>query len=252
MHPNVNYSIKLLRDVGKKIARYFDDSSQHVAQSSTDLYQSAFSFLEGINEKIIFDLERTYKDHLIMEASTLTSLKLQQLGRQQVWVYQPVCGYENFVRSIPLFCMTLTCFIDGQAEHAIVYNPLTDEVFHASRGMGAQLAGRRLRLQTKKNQNLLMYTNDLQINSLSFQKQVRFLGSPNLELVYIAANRGDITCHTLSDQLSISAGKLIAREAGALCFTHKTIDSTDSIYLHGHTDHLKKVMEELTMGSQTV
>jgi myo-inositol-1(or 4)-monophosphatase len=243
MHPNVNYSIKLLRELGKKVARYFDDSAHHATH--LDSQQTPTNFLASIGEKITYEIHNIYENAVILSADETSSLAIQeQPPYQEVWVYQTVCGYENFIRNIPFFCMTLTQFRNGQAQHAIIYQPITDEVFHASKGAGAQLNSRRLRLQPRAEVNLA-YVNDTTLSGVTgLEHKSRILGSPNLELAFLAANRGDISMHALEDSLSIAAGKLIAREAGAVCFVQEGLNRGKQIVLNGHIDHLKKTIHQ--------
>jgi myo-inositol-1(or 4)-monophosphatase len=242
MHPNVNFSIKLLRELGKKVARYFDDLSAHHS-SSIEIQPAPQKFIESIAEKLFDELSRVYQDHDIIDLDQIKTADLQKLVDHDVWGYQIICGYENFLNTIPLFCMTLTYFRQAQAQHTVVYNPLTDEVYNASKGMGAQLNGRRLRIQ-KKNNVKMAYTNTLNLHQVLKLEEcsVRLLGSLNLELAYLAANRADITLHHLEDSLSIAPGRLIAREAGVVCFVQEGLDKNTQFILNGPIDHLKKIM----------
>ncbi|NBV28265.1 hypothetical protein EBR43_03735 [bacterium] len=248
MHPNVNYSIKILRDLGKKIARYFDDRSQH--SSEVEFQPGPVSFLNGIVDKLFNELNRAYDNPVIIDLDKATALELQSAEHHEIWGYQVLCGYDNFLNNIPLFCLTLSNFRYGQVQHAVIYNPLTDEVYHASKGMGAQVNGHRLRIQPK-NDIQMAYLNRVQDGLLSPINNcaLRLLGSPNLELAYLAANRADVTLHHMADSINITAGKLIAREAGAMCFIHEGATKRDQLVLNGSIEHLKRIIDTLTQAA---
>jgi myo-inositol-1(or 4)-monophosphatase len=242
MHPYVNYSIKLLRDLGKKTARYFDETSEYKTQAAVSFQQSPANFVKSVSEKLHDELLKAYPDHYITPLFELDVNQLQEFGDQEIWAYQTVCGFNNFSSNIPFFCMTLIHIRQGQIQHAIVYDPLRDEAFNASKGSGAQVNNRRLRI-IQQPEIRLVYTNDVSLLAEHpLQKNIRSFGSSNLELCYLAANRGELAIISSKNPLSIAAGKLIAREAGATCFVHQH-NHQEQVLVAGALDHVKPAID---------
>jgi myo-inositol-1(or 4)-monophosphatase len=242
MHPHVNYGIKILRDSGKKILKHFDASTEHMTHSAHPFSPSPGIFLEDLNAKVHDSLERAYPDHMIIDAHQASYDLLQEHSDEDVWLYQTLCGFGNFSDNIPFFCMTLTHFSNGQAEHALVYDLLQDDLYHASKGYGAQLNSRRLRVQHKETPSLA-FVSDSSALKIPFQLKKRMLGSRNLELAFVAANRGDLALYILEDSPVLAAGKLIAKEAGASVFIQPIENTSKQIFLCGNSEHLKKIMK---------
>ena len=67
-------------------------------------------------------------------------------GDEYVWIIDPLDGTTNFLHGFPMFAVSIAVEYRGRLEHAVVYDPMRQELFTASRGGGAQLDGRRIRV----------------------------------------------------------------------------------------------------------
>jgi myo-inositol-1(or 4)-monophosphatase len=117
----------------------------------------------------------------------------------------------------------------GELEHGVVYDPLRQEIFSASRGQGAQLDGRRIRVSKRTSlghslistgfpyranlEHLERYLKMLRVAMLE-TSGIRRPGSAALDLCYVAAGRVDGFFELGLSKWDIAAGALIIREAG--------------------------------------
>jgi myo-inositol-1(or 4)-monophosphatase len=94
---------------------------------------------------VIRTILKHYPDHAILAEESG-----QQGDSDYVWVIDPLDGTTNFLHGFPVFCVSVGLMHKNRLEHAAVYDPLRQELFTASRGQGAHLDGRRIRV-SKQN-----------------------------------------------------------------------------------------------------
>ena len=148
-----------------------------------------------------------------------------------VWIIDPLDGTTNFLHGFPVFCVSIGLQVKGRMEHACVYDPLRQELFTASRGAGAQLDGRRIRVsgRTKLDEALIgtgfpfrqseenvgPYLEMLRKGIVN-TAGIRRPGAAALDLCYVAAGRLDAFWETGLSPWDLAAGSLIIREAGGI------------------------------------
>jgi myo-inositol-1(or 4)-monophosphatase len=180
-------------------------------------------------QEILYQLGKAYPDHAFLaeESGQTGNAKSDHL-----WVIDPLDGTSNFMRGIPHYCVSIACIVDGRLAHAVVFDPVRQEEFTASRGRGAQLNGHRLRVSNRtdlrecllgtgipflghEQQRLPQYTQTLA--ELAAQCMgIRRAGAAALDLAYVAAGRFDGFWETGLERWDIAAGALIIKEAGGL------------------------------------
>lgn len=156
------------------------------------------------------------------------------------WVIDPLDGTHNFVHGFPHFCVSIAVQYKGVTQHGVVYDPVRDEMFSASRGKGAMLNQRRIQvasrfslaggffttghpLEVKRGEAIVSYA---QQHFASLQKvceagaQVRRTGSAALDLAYVAAGRFDGYFEMSIKPWDIAAGELIVNEARGVVVDH--------------------------------
>lgn len=213
MHPHINFGTKILRDLGKKIAKAFDLSCDYAGTDHQDIRKQRDGLIPYINESLQTLLSESFSSDQVIfarDAENTTNLP------EKYWLFDALCSPENMDHQIPLISMSL-CFVEGRhTTHAVVYNPISDEVFSASRGDGAQYNHRRLRHNPKHAISMLFYEQGASSDFDLTHLKVRSLGSASLSVIMTAANRGDICLlpTSLLNQPFLNAAKLIAREAG--------------------------------------
>jgi len=146
------------------------------------------------------------------------------------WIIDPLDGTTNFLHGFPHYAVSIACEHQGRLIHAAIYDPFKQELFAASRGDGATLNNRRIRVAGLKTaQGALLATgfpfrhpgqldDFLKTFSAFFSKasDVRRAGSAALDLAYVAAGRLDGYWESDLEAWDIAAGALIVREAGGL------------------------------------
>ncbi|WP_434353370.1 inositol monophosphatase family protein [Psychrobacter sp. HD31] len=157
------------------------------------------------------------------------------------WVIDPLDGTHNFVHGYPHFCVSIAVQHKGVTQHAVVYDPVKDELFTASRGKGAMLNQRRLQVSDRKEINGAFFTTghpyerkvgedvkpfikqhfDSLAKICEMGGQVRRTGSAALDLCYVAAGRFDGYFEMSIKPWDIAAGELIVNEARGVVVDHK-------------------------------
>jgi len=144
------------------------------------------------------------------------------------WIIDPLDGTTNFLHGIPIFAISIGLERDGQLIAGLVYNPISDEMFHAEKGKGAYVNERRLRVANRRElETSVIGTGIPTLNRPDhpgFMKElsavmrqtsgVRRLGAAALDLAYVAAGRLDAFWERGLNPWDMAAGILLVREAG--------------------------------------
>ena len=145
------------------------------------------------------------------------------------WIIDPLDGTTNYLHGFPQFSVSIGVMRKDELEHGVVYDPLRQEIFSASRGQGAQLDGRRIRVskRTTIQQSLVGTGFPYRANLVHMERYLNMLrvvmqesagvrrpGSAALDLCYVAAGRVDAFFELGLSKWDIAAGALIIREAG--------------------------------------
>ncbi len=226
MHPMLNIAIRAARKAGNvAIKAYENPSSIDIdAKGVNDFVTNADRAAEAL---IIETIRKAYPEHtIIAEESGL--LKGNDSDTQ--WIIDPIDGTTNFIKNIPHFAVSIAVRVKGKTEAAVVYNPMSNEMFTAVRGQGAQLNGYRIRVSNAKDlENSVLATafphklkqyadNYFAVLQKLFTKcnDFRRTGSAALDLAYVAAGRVDGFFEIGLKPWDIAGGELILREAGGV------------------------------------
>jgi myo-inositol-1(or 4)-monophosphatase len=193
-------------------------------------------------EKAIINcILKHYPDHAILaEESGI------QGESDTVWIIDPLDGTTNYLHGFPVFAVSIGVQIKGRMEHAVVYDPLRQELFTATRGQGAHLEGRRIRVSGQKqlersligtgfpfrqaDQEIGPYM-DMLGNVIRSTAGVRRPGAAALDLAYVAAGRLDAFWETGLKSWDLAAGSLLIREAGGII---SGLDGSEGFLDTGH------------------
>ena len=163
-----------------------------------------------------------------------------------VWIIDPLDGTTNYLHGFPVWAVSIGVQVKGRMEHGVVYDPLRQELFTASRGQGAQLDGRKIRVSGQKTLELALLGTgfpfrqaDLEISaylemlakSIQNTAGVRRAGAAALDLCYVAAGRLDAFFETGLAPWDLAAGGLIIREAGGII---SGLDGSENYMETGH------------------
>lgn len=184
---------------------------------------------KAAEKEIIYHLRKAYPDHCFRgeEGGTITGK-----NTDYEWIIDPLDGTTNFIHGIPHFSISIACKYRGQLEHAVIIDPIKREEFTASRGRGATLNGRRIRVSTRRSLDGALIGTGIPFNGYSLEHidnylscvkeiagqtaGIRRAGSAALDLAYVAAGRFDAFWEMNLNEWDIAAGVLLVKEAGGL------------------------------------
>ncbi len=222
MHPTINIAIRAARSAGNLLLRYFDrvDTLKIDSKGMNDFV----SEVDKASEQAIIEvLRKAYPDHGILAEESG-----QQGQGDFQWIIDPLDGTTNYLHGFPQFSISIALKHKDVLEHALVYDPLRDEMFTASRGAGALLNDRRIRASNRKVlQGSLLGTGfpyrelsnlDAYLGMfrelISEVAGIRRPGSAALDLAYVASGRIDGFWEIGLSQWDIAAGALLIKESG--------------------------------------
>ena len=243
MEPMINIALRAARKAGENIVRASDDLERFEVRA-----KGVNNFVSDVDiaaeKEIIYHLHKAYPDHAILGEETGLSGSEDADYR---WVIDPLDGTTNFVRGIPHYAVSIACLYKGKLEYAVIVDPVRREEFTASRGRGAQLNGRRIRVSKLPGlDGALLGTGipfkdhcDDKLGPYSKAVEVlagqcagiRRAGAASLDLAYVAAGRLDGFWEIGLAPWDIAAGALLVREAGGLV---ADIDASENFMQSGN------------------
>lgn len=226
MHPLLNIAVKAARRAGSLINRAALDRSvlEVRAKRANDFVTQVDKAAEAA---IIEIIRKAHPDHAILaEESGASASK----SREYCWVIDPLDGTTNFIHGFPQYCVSIAVQHRGATAHGVVYDPAKNELFTASKGRGAFLDDRRIRVtRCAQLKDALVGTGfpfkelsrlDLYMKHLNHIMQhsagVRRAGAAALDLAYVAAGRLDAFWEMGLSAWDMAAGALLIQEAGGL------------------------------------
>jgi len=223
MQPLLNIAVRAARRAGEIIVRNLDrvPSLPIRSKSRNDFVTEVDHMAE---RDIMETVRRMYPDHgFLAEESGRSG------GDEVVWIIDPLDGTTNFLHGFPVFAVSIGVEYRGRMEHAVVYDPMRQELFTASRGDGAQLDGKRIRVSKQAElegaligtgfpyrANARWMDDYLAMLKLMMEKTagLRRPGSAALDLAYVAAGRTDGFWELGLSPWDTAAGTLLITEAG--------------------------------------
>lgn len=225
MHPLLNIAVKAARAAGKMIVRVSDEVKPLTIERKG--LNDFVSQVDKAAEAIIIDtIRKNYPRHKILaeESGFIEGRNAEDI----TWIIDPLDGTTNFIHGFPQYCVSIAIKSLGKIQHGVVYDPLRDELFTATRGSGAQLNGKRLRVsQVTKLEDALLGTgfpynefHNLDKYLSLFQQLlpkcsgIRRAGAAALDLAYVASGRLDGFFEYDLKPWDLAAGSLLVLEAG--------------------------------------
>jgi myo-inositol-1(or 4)-monophosphatase len=223
VHALLNIAVRAARAAGEVIIR-----SLNRLESLTVTSKGRNDFVSEVDHaaeaEIIKLIRKNYPNHAFLaEESGRTG------DSDTVWIIDPLDGTTNFLHGFPTFAVSIACQIRGKLEHGVVYDPISQEIFSATRGGGAHLDNRRIRVSkqrglegsligtgfpyranTKYLDSYLLMLRAVMENAAG----VRRPGSAALDMAYVAAGRTDAFWEIGLAPWDTAAGTLLIQEAG--------------------------------------
>ncbi len=224
MLPLLNIAVRAARSAGNVIVR----SMKHVEYlgMSTKVHNDFASDVEHLAEREVASIiAKVYPEHAIMAE------KLGNYGNSDtVWIIDALDGTTNFLHGFPNYCVSIAVMVRDKIEHGVVYDPLREELFTASRGNGAQLNNHRLRVGKHKELINAVLATDFSLktskhlstcldifSSLFTQAAgIRLMDCAGLNLAHVAAGRLDGYWEIGLKKWVSAAGVLLIEESGGI------------------------------------
>jgi len=230
MHPMLNIAIQAARAAGKIILR-FEDQMDKVSISEKNQNDLVTQVDHMSEETIIEHIKKAYPHHTILaEESGIHKGKKEAEPSDYCWIIDPLDGTKNFVHGFPHYCVSIALMHKNALTLAAVYDPIRQDLFTATKGQGAYLNSRRIRVsQTKKlehaligtgfpfrdKQHLKPYLNTFQ-TIFPRASDIRRAGAAALDLAYVAAGKLDGFWEASLRPWDMAAGVLLIKEAGGM------------------------------------
>jgi len=240
MHALLNVAVMAARRAGSALIKKMVNLQKlKVEQKGHNDYVSDADL--AAEKAVIHCILKHYPEHAILAEESGA-----QGESDTIWIVDPLDGTTNYLHGFPVFAVSIGVQIKGRMEHAVVYDPLRQELFTATRGQGAHLDGHRIRVSGQKQlERALVGTGfpyrqaddeiDPYMNMLSKVVRgtsgVRRPGAAALDLAYVAAGRLDAFWETGLAPWDLAAGSLLIREAGGII---SGLDGSEDFLDTGH------------------
>jgi len=227
MHPMLNIAVKAARRAGTIITRAAMNLERLTItrKAHSDFVSEVDRAAEEAIIKILLD---AYPDHSILAEE---SGKSGQVGKSEYqWIIDPLDGTTNFLHGFPKYCVSIALLYRGVLSQAVIYDPVSDELFTASRGGGAFLNDHRIRVSKRIQLGESLIGTGFPFRDFTHMEAylamfkdlipktagIRRPGSAALDLAYVAAGRYDGFWETGLAPWDIAAGCLLILEAGGM------------------------------------
>jgi len=223
----LNVAIKAARAAGAIINRAaLDVESVRISQKQINDFVTE---VDHASERVIIEtLLTAYPGHGIVAEESGSEHGAKD--SEYVWIIDPLDGTTNFIHGFPVYCVSIALAVRGKVEQAVIYDPSRNDLFTATKGRGAFLNERRIRVskRTQLKESLLStgfpfrpgdnFKSYLNMMGDVMQRTagLRRPGAAALDLAYVAAGYTEGFFETGLSIWDVAAGSLLVTEAGGL------------------------------------
>jgi len=224
MHPMLNIAVKAARRAGTIINRAAQDIDALTV--STKRHNDFVTEVDHAAEQAVIQiLLKAFPDHAILAEESGAQGK-----SDFVWIIDPLDGTTNFIHGFPQYCVSIGLQHKGAMTQAVVYDPGRNELFTATRGHGAYLNDRRMRVSKRTQLEDSLIGTGFPFRDFKHMSEyiailrkmmaqtvgVRRAGAAALDLAYVAAGRLDGFWEIGLAPWDMAAGSLLIQESGGL------------------------------------
>ena len=227
LHPMLNVAVKAARAAGSLINRAaLDVEAVRINQKQINDFVTE---VDHAAEKVIIEtLTAAYPGHGIMAEESGSEFGAKD--SEFVWIIDPLDGTTNFIHGFPFYCVSIALAVQGKIEQAVVFDPTRNDLFTATKGRGAYMNERRIRVSKRVRLNECListgfpfrpgdnFKNYLGMMSDLMPKLagIRRPGAAALDMAYVAAGFTDGFFESGLNPWDVAAGSLLVTEAGGL------------------------------------
>jgi len=227
LHPMLNVAVKAARAAGAIINRAaLDVESVRISQKQVNDFVTEVD--HASEAAIIETLLTAYPSHGIWAEESGKTQGNQK--SDSIWIIDPLDGTTNFIHGFPVYCVSIALAVKGKIEQAVIYDPSRNDLFTATKGRGAYLNERRIRVSKRIDLRQCListgfpfrpgdnFNNYLRMMADVMQRTagLRRPGAAALDLAYVAAGFTDGFFETGLSPWDVAAGSLLVTEAGGL------------------------------------
>lgn len=224
MHPLINIAIKAALSASKIIVRSLDrlDTIAITEKARNDFVTEIDKFSE---QEIISIIHKAFPDHAILGEESGAAGE-----NEYTWIIDPLDGTTNFIHGFPHFSISIAVSRNNVLQHGVIYDPLRQELYHATKGAGAYLNNTRIRVSNHKQVDGALIATGFGNGKLQYLKPhieimskmlpqaaaIRRSGSAALDFAFVAAGRIDGFWEFGLAPWDMAAGCVLVKEAGGL------------------------------------
>ncbi len=227
LHPMLNVAVKAARAAGNLINRAaLDVEAVRINQKQINDFVTEVD--HAAEKAIIETLTTAYPGHGILAEESGTEFGAKD--SEFVWIIDPLDGTTNFIHGFPFYCVSIALAVQGKIEQAVVFDPTRNDLFTATKGRGAYMNERRIRVSKRVRLNECListgfpfrpgdnFKNYMGMMSDLMPKLagIRRPGAAALDMAYVAAGFTDGFFESGLNPWDVAAGSLLITEAGGL------------------------------------
>lgn len=222
--------ITVALNAARKAALVLEKATQHRGPQMIELKDRNDFVTEvdrAVEKEVIYHLRKAYPTHCFHGEE---GGYIEGEDKDSEWLIDPIDGTTNFINGLPHFAISIAYSYKGKLQHAVILDPSKREEFTASRGKGATLNDRRLRMTQRPSLDGALISTGIPFNGYSYENidaylatvrdiagktaGIRRMGAASLDLAYVAAGRYDGFWEMNLKPWDIAAGILLVQEAG--------------------------------------
>jgi myo-inositol-1(or 4)-monophosphatase len=224
MNPMLTIAVRAAREAGRVLTRSFNrlDTLTVTSKGKNEFVSEVDRNAE---QAIIEVLREKYPSHAILAEESGS-----HAGNDYQWIIDPLDGTTNYLHGFPQFSISIALKVKGRLEVGVIYDPISEEMYTTSRGDGALLNDRKLRVSNRKGLEGALIGTGIPYRDFRFTENymgmlkdlikdtagIRRPGSAALDFAYVAAGRMDGFWELGLAPWDFAAGVLLVREAGGM------------------------------------
>lgn len=239
--------LEFAKDMAKEAGKLIRDNYGKIKTKEMKADKSSVTNVDKESEALIISrIKKKFPDHAILSEESGSNNKKSEY----LWIIDPIDGTRNFMHEIPLFSVSIGLVKNNRPYIGVVYFPILDEIYHAEKGKGAFLNGKKIHVsaRTIKDMPLMSYGANIFEKDVEWHKRkvselvkitskIRMFGCATVNMSYLAAGRFDAFIGRYGKIWDYAASIVIVNEAGGKITDIEgkpyTMETTDFVVSNG-------------------